>query len=139
VRTDRLFATRCVQRPPSANTPLQSWLVEACGNRDHLTPGACCFAREDGPKRGPAYVVDARGEGVVADLHVFERDRVVLAQQGKRRLVLEVAPLPLHLLVRALEQRYGRAAALTALLAAGDALVRLGEVRACPPSGSSEG
>jgi hypothetical protein len=31
VRTDRLLATRCVQRLPSGSTPLHSWVVYAGG------------------------------------------------------------------------------------------------------------
>jgi hypothetical protein len=31
LRTDRLLATRCVQRLPSGNNPLQSWVVYAGG------------------------------------------------------------------------------------------------------------
>jgi hypothetical protein len=37
----------------------------------------------------------------IADLHVFERDDVVLLQQPKRGRVVEVAPLPLDRLLRA--------------------------------------
>src|SRR5215469_17472205 len=38
VRTDRLVATRCVQRLPSGNTPLQSWLVYWAGTATTRLP-----------------------------------------------------------------------------------------------------
>jgi hypothetical protein len=62
-----------------------------------------------------------------ADLQLVEIDRVVLAQQRKRGLVVEVAPLPLHLLLFALEELYRLATARAALRAATHAPVGFGE------------
>jgi hypothetical protein len=46
VRTDRLLATRCVQRLPSGNTPLQSWVVYAGGTATtHLPAYAALLVR----------------------------------------------------------------------------------------------
>jgi len=59
----------------------------------------------------------------VGDLHGLDVDRVVLAHQGKRCLVVKVAPLPADvlMLLGALVHRLG--ASVTALRAAGDALL----------------
>ncbi len=56
----------------------------------------------------------------VGDLQIFEVDRVVLAQQPERRLVVEVEPLAFDVLMRPLKQPNGLASAVAALLAAGD-------------------
>src|SRR5258708_11860664 len=72
-------------------------------NRDHLTPGPCCLGFKDAPERCPARIADAFGEvGVpdqIADLQVFQIDHIVLAHQAKRRLMVEITPLPLDLLM----------------------------------------
>src|SRR5215472_10580822 len=86
VRTDRLFAPRCLQRLPAGTTPLQSWLVywlvSAGRHCAHLTPGACCRGVQDGAQRCPAGSAAALGQVAVsdqrADLQVFELDHVVL-------------------------------------------------------------
>ena len=64
---------------------------------DDPTPGACCPGFEDGAESRPARIADAPGEVTVpdhaGDPQIFEIDGVVLAEQGKRRLVVEVAAL----------------------------------------------
>src|SRR6476660_9910076 len=71
------------------------------------TPGACCLGFEAGPKRRPAGIADALGEVRGADHvghpQIFERDRVVLAQQVQGGLVVEVLSLALHPLLGPLE------------------------------------
>jgi putative transposase len=64
----------------------------------------------------------------VGDPQVFEVDGVVGAQEIQRGLVLEVAALPLHLLVFALQEGDGLRVPFAALLAAGDAARRFGEL-----------
>ena len=68
---------------------------------DDSTPGPCCLGAEDGQALGPPRVAEARGQVVILDqvgrLHVFVRDRVVLPDQGERRLVVEVGALALDL------------------------------------------
>ena len=61
----------------------------------------------------------------VRGLHGLDVDRVVGAHQGQRRLVMEVAPLPPHVLMLFRVLPYGLRTALAALLAARDALLRL--------------
>src|SRR5215469_8806523 len=104
VRTDRLLATRCIQRLPSGSTPTTVLAGVLCGNRDHLTPGACCLGLKDGAKRCPASIGDALGEVVVPDHirnpQIFHIDHVILLQQRECGLVMKVAPLPLHRLMR---------------------------------------
>src|SRR5260370_39379091 len=78
---------------------------ERRGHREHPTPGPYCLGFEDGTECCPARSTDAFGEVAIpyhiADLQVFEIQRVVGSQQRARRLVVEVAPLPLHVLMRA--------------------------------------
>src|SRR5262249_14861229 len=66
---------------------------------NHLTPGAYCLGLQDGAKRCPARIADALGEVVIPhhirNPHIFKIDHVVLAQQGERGLVMEVATLAL--------------------------------------------
>src|SRR5260221_6515800 len=79
-----------------------------------------CFACEDGPKCCPARVRTRLAEMGVADHvghpQIFEIEGIVGAEQIERRLVVEVLPLPPHLLMLALEQVHGLRAALTARL-----------------------
>ncbi|HEV2456926.1 MAG TPA: hypothetical protein VGS80_01060, partial [Ktedonobacterales bacterium] len=58
----------------------------------------------------------------------LNKAHVVLAHEGKRRLVVEVLALAADVLVFARQQGDGLAAAPTALLAAGDAPLRLLEL-----------
>src|SRR5215469_17057677 len=103
-----------------------------CRNRAHSLAGTCCLACEDGAKLGPTRVADALGEiGIahqITDLQVFEKDHVVVPQQRKRGLVVEVPSLPLDPLMPALEQGDGLAAAVTALFATRDAALGLGKL-----------
>jgi hypothetical protein len=60
----------------------------------------------------------------IGRLQIFVRDRIVLADNGKRCLLVEVSALALHLQVL-LRQQYGRFPATAAsLLAACDAPLR---------------
>ena len=52
----------------------------------------------------------------VGYLQIFEIDRIVRSHQLKRGLMVEVVPLPLHLLVLSSEQVHCLLAALAALL-----------------------
>jgi hypothetical protein len=63
-----------------------------------------------------------------ADLQIFERDDVILLQQRERGRVVEVAPLPLHVLLCAGQQVHRLATARAALRAATHAPVRSGEL-----------
>src|SRR5262249_18761319 len=102
------------------------------GDRDDPTPGAGCRGFQDGAERRPAGIAAALGEVAVphqsGDPQIFERDAVVGAQQTQRRLLVEVAPLPLDRLVRLGEPTHRRAAPMAPLLAAGDAPLRLLEL-----------
>jgi hypothetical protein len=62
---------------------------------------------------------------VRTDLQIVESEHVVLLEEGERRLVLESAPLALHLLVRALQDTHRGATTLAALLAWRTAALRL--------------
>ena len=92
-------------------------------------PSVSCFGFEDGPEVRPACVAAGLGEVAiphqVGDLHIFEGEGVVVAKEVQRRLVVEVRALALHRLVRLGEQSNGLAAAMTPLLASGDAPLRL--------------
>jgi hypothetical protein len=134
VRTDRLVATRCGQGLPSGigQHPTAVLAGVRRRDRDHLTPGACCLGFQEGAQRRPAGSADARGEMAVAhqvaDPQLFERDHVVLPQQRQRARVVEVPSLPLHLLVRALEEGNRFATARAALRAAPHAPLGSGEL-----------
>ena len=67
------------------------------------------------------------------DPQVFQMDGVVGAQQRQCRRVVEVGPPSLHRLVCAGKTRDGLAAAVAALLAAGDAALRLRHPLLPPP------
>ena len=77
-------------------------------HRDNSTPGSCCLGVEDRTELRPAGITDALGEVVVpyhsADLQSFEIDGVRLAHQEERGFMMEVAALPLHLLLLALQE-----------------------------------
>jgi hypothetical protein len=64
--------------------------------------------------------MDTFGQGAVphqiADLQIFQRDRVMFAEQRERRLVVEIRSLAFHVLMRLGEQFYCLFAALAALL-----------------------
>lgn len=109
---------------------------------DNSLAGACCLAGEDGAELRPARIRDAFGEVLIV-AHVghpqlFESDSVVGAEQIQRRLRLEVAALAGNLLVLPLQELHGLAAALAALLAAGDA-PQAGQQAASLPSESGGG
>src|SRR5215472_18713211 len=94
VRTDRLFATRCVQRLPSGNTPLQFWLVYAGGTATtHLPAYAALLVRLARNAAQPASLMLLARWGFrtihSADLQFFQIDRGILGQQGERGLVVE--------------------------------------------------
>jgi hypothetical protein len=63
-----------------------------------------------------------------AHLQVFEGDHVVLAQQVQRRLLVEVASLATHGLIRPGQQLHRLRAALASLLAATDPAVGFSEL-----------
>ncbi len=92
-------------------------------------PSVSCFGFEDGPEVRPACVAAGLGEVAIphhaGDLHLFAGEGVVVAKEVQRRLVVEVRALALHRLVRLGEQSNGLAAAMTPLLASGDAPLRL--------------
>jgi amphi-Trp domain-containing protein len=96
---------------------------------DDATASVCCFAFEDGPELCPAGITDALGQVVVLDhvghLQVFKIDDLVVAHQLERRFMLEVAPLPVDLLVLLGQELHGLAAAFAPLLATGDTALRL--------------
>src|SRR5262249_14756247 len=85
---------------PTAATVLAGELGR---NRHHSPTGPFCLVCEDGTERCPPGIADALGEVMVpdhiADLQIFQVDRVVRAHQGEGRLVVEVAPLALDLLL----------------------------------------
>src|SRR5262245_43621704 len=66
---------------------------------------ARCLARESGAELAPASNAGALGQTVVAhqvgDSQTFQMEGVVVAQQRQRGLMVEVPPLPLHLLLLA--------------------------------------
>jgi hypothetical protein len=69
----------------------------------------------------------------IGDLQIFEVERVVLTQQGERRLVLEVEPLPLDVLMRPLKVAHRLAPAVTARLATRDDALRFRQSLFTPP------
>jgi hypothetical protein len=89
----------------AARTPLTR---ERRVDRLHLLPGACCLESEDGEKRRPACVRDALCKVVVPDhigrLQLFMIDRVVLLNEGQRRLMVEVLSLATYRLMRLRQQ-----------------------------------
>jgi hypothetical protein len=100
-------------------------------DRNDSLPGTRSLEGEDGEELPPAGIRDALGESMVlhhvADPQIFVIDDIVLARQRAGFFVLEVPPLPPHVLMRLGEQLDRLSAALTALLPPGDAALRLGE------------
>jgi hypothetical protein len=94
-----------------------------------LTPGPCCLGLEGSAELLPVGITDALGEMViphqVSDPQVFSIGHVVGPEKGERRLVMKVAPLPLHLLVLAGQQPRGFLPAFAPLLPAGEPFLRL--------------
>src|SRR5258706_11153817 len=104
-------------------TPAAILRGERRRNRHHSTPGPCCLGFEDGTECGPPSIADALGELMipdhVADLQIFQIDRVGGSQQCNRRLMMKVCPLAPHMLMLAGQHLDGLFAAVAALLAAG--------------------
>src|SRR5262249_42586654 len=102
---------------------------------DHSTASICCFAFEDGPELCPTGIRDALGQVRVADqvghLQVFQIDHCIALYQVERRLVVEVSPLPLDLLMLPGQPLHGLSAALAPLLAARHATLGLLERLLC--------
>jgi hypothetical protein len=67
----------------------------------------------------------------IADLQLFQIDGVVAAQQRERALMVKVAPLPLHLLVLALQEANRLAAPVAAVRAPRQAALGLGKLTLC--------
>src|SRR5260221_8354590 len=84
-------------------------------------PSVCCFESEDSAELPPAGIADALGEGVVphqvGHLQVFVIDRVVLPDQRKRLLMMEVLPYPADRLMGLRQELDRLAPAMAALLA----------------------
>ncbi len=122
VLTGVLSRNRNPPMPQSPDAP-----IPRCPNPP--MPSVSCFGFEDGPEVRPACVAAGLGEMAIphhaGDLHLFAGEGVVVAKEVQRRLVVEVRALALHRLVRLGEQSNGLAAAMTPLLASGDAPLRL--------------
>ena len=71
---------------------------------DYPATGACCLVRQDDEEGAPPRVTHRLGQMVmlhqVGGLEVLVTDRVVLAYQRQRRLVVEVLSLASHPLMR---------------------------------------
>jgi hypothetical protein len=96
--------------------------------RNYLPTGACCRVGKDGEKPAPARIRNGLGEVVVlhqvGDLQLVVIDRVELAPQLERRLMLEVLALALPLQVYFRQHLDRLATAVAPLLAAGYTAVR---------------
>ena len=112
-----LHAEALLHARPTPATVLASVVWQ---DRHHLPTGACCLVGEDGPKLTPARIADALAEATVphqiGDPQVFQVDIVVLAQQGKRGLVVKVPALSSDFLMVLGQQSSGFLAALAPLL-----------------------
>jgi hypothetical protein len=98
----------------------------AGGGRRHgydLLPGACCLESKDGKEHPPTSITDAFGEVMVLHhvgrLQIFVIDRVVLAHQLDRCLMLEILPLAFHRLMRLGQQSHRLTPPIAALLPTG--------------------
>src|SRR5262249_12068110 len=73
------------------------------GHHSHLFTGACCLVLKGGADLSPAGIRTALGQRSLlhpsGDLQVFERDRVGVAYQVERHLVVKVLALASHLLM----------------------------------------
>ena len=121
---------------PRTPQPLQSWLVYAGGTATTRRPAHAALASRMRTELRPARIADALGEVMVpdhiGDPQIFEIDRVVLAHEIQRGLVVEVGALALQRLMRPLEVAHRFAPALAAFLAARDTLIGLGELLFTP-------
>src|SRR5262245_23608512 len=120
-------------------------------HRFHALPGACCLVRENreelassgvlhacvaaGFPLGPMVCIAAfavrlrlRTAAQVRGLHGLDIERVVLAYEDERRLVVKVAPLPAHMLMLLGAIPHGLLASLAALLSACYPLLRFLEL-----------
>jgi len=79
---------------PTARTILGGVLGR---NRYHSLPGPCCLESEDGTELSPTRITDALGEAAVphhvANLQIFEIDRIELLNQHQRSFVVKVRAL----------------------------------------------
>src|SRR5262245_30739784 len=102
------------------------------GNQGRLLTSVCCFIGNDGAELRSAGITAALGQVRVShqigDPQVFQMVSAVVADQLEGGLIMEVAPLPPHLLVILGERLSGLLAALAALLAASGPLLRVGEL-----------
>jgi hypothetical protein len=99
------------QRLPHLSATARARLAGVGGfDRSHSLPGSCRLESKDAQESAPSTITDALGEMVileqVADPQVFVIDRIVVAQELKCGLVMEILALALalHRLVRPGEQ-----------------------------------
>ena len=88
---------------------------------DYPATSACCLVRQDDEERAPPRVTDGLRQMVmlhhVGRLEIFVIDHIIGAYEGERRLVVKVAPLASHRLVRFGEECDRLASTVAALLA----------------------
>src|SRR5258708_6822590 len=97
---------------PTATTVLAGVL---CGDRYYPLAGPYCLACEDATEPRPAGIADALSQVVIpqhiGDLQIFQVNRVVLAQQGQRGLVVVIGALAFDVLMGLRQQCHGLLAA----------------------------
>src|SRR5258708_837049 len=98
---------------PTATTVLAGVL---CGDRYYPLAGPYCLACEDATEPRPAGIADALSQVVIpqhiGDLQIFQVNRVVLAQQGQRGLVVVIGALAFDVLMGLRQQCHGLLAAV---------------------------
>src|SRR5262245_8618133 len=98
-------------------------------------PGACSLESENGQKRRPACVRNRLGEVVipdhVGDPQIFMINRIVLARQLERRLVMEVLSLAAYCLMRLGKNADCFTPAIAPLLSLRDAPLAFREIPFC--------
>jgi hypothetical protein len=92
-------------------------------HRNHSLPSIRSFESEDGHERTPPRILDGLSEMMVldhvADPQVFMVDRVILAHERERRLVVEVLSLVVDALMRLRQEGNSLAPTVTPMLATG--------------------
>lgn len=91
------------------------------GNLQHLTTSICSFARKDQKEGEPGYVGNCFGQVMVfhqaSNIKRFHRNHIILTDDLKCGLVVEVCSFALHLLMATREKLSGFATAIGTFLA----------------------
>ena len=117
---------------PTATTVLAG-VLRRDGHR--VRTGARGLVLRRGAKLPPADIRDGFAEAVVpyqvGDLQIFTIDRVIGPDERQRRLVVIIAPVPLHVLMVIGQEFPGLLAALAPLLAVGEPFLRFSQPLLC--------